>query len=205
MAGTIQGASAVNRAMAANPLSVAGGVFVTTQEMAKKITTHFDASSVPDAVTLKAIGYLTDEGPKRTISQNTTQHKAWGGDTLLITREGAEAEVTIPCAEYLNPVGHRALYGDANVTWDNTKKILTIQGKLNNLPPHVAIVILVDTDSATGVIVYDDAQAVIDGEISMDGKSITALPLKFALRPVNGVFYREYWKADNGVELGITS
>lgn len=202
-AGKIVGSSVAARALAANPLSVAGGVFVTTQAMAAKITKFFDAGSLPEDVTLNAVGYLTEDGPTREVSRDTEQHKAWGGDTLLTTYEGAEATVSLPCAEYLNPVGQRLLYGDANVTYSAGDKTLTINGVLNALPPHVAVVVMVDTDSAQGVIVYDDAQAAIDGEVTMDGKSVMALEITLNLRPVNGKFFREYWKVKPNIETGL--
>ena len=58
-----------------------------TTEDAKKITAHVDLTNAPTGVTLEAIGYLTDAGPKRSISNSTSKVKAWGGDVILSTRE----------------------------------------------------------------------------------------------------------------------
>ena len=202
-AGQIIGSQTAVRAIAATPMSVVGGVFVTTMEMATKITSFFDAKSLPENVTLRALGYIGEDGPSRSASKSSNPQKAWGGDTLLTTYEGAEATVTLPCAEYLNPEAQKMLYGEDNVTWDSGSKTLTIHGKLNALPPHVAVVIMVDTDSAQGIIVYDDAQANVDGDFTMDGKSVTTLPLTLNLRPVKGDFFREFWKVKDGVNVNI--
>lgn len=187
----VNGKSDASNVIAPKPMSVIGGVFVCTTEDAKKITANVDLASPPTGVTLEAIGYLTDAGPKRSISNSTSKVKAWGGDVILSTREGAEASVEIPVAEYLNPTGHKLVYGDANVTVNG--KSITIVGKLNEIPPHRGIVVIVNTDVAKGTIVYDDAQAVIDGDVEMNGKDIMSNTLKLDLFPVDGAFYREYW------------
>ena len=190
----VNGKQDAKNAVAVKPLSVIGGAFTCSLSDAAKITSHIDLSSVPAGITLEAIGYLTEDGPKRTVSNEAETIKAWGGDTLLNTYKGAEATVEIPAAEYLNPVGHRMVYGSENVTYEpGPPAKLTINGKLNSIPPHVGIVLVVDTDSATGTIVYGDAQAVLDGDIEMNGKDLTSNPLKFNLRPVDGAFFREYW------------
>ena len=205
MAGTIKGAPRAARAIAATPIPVVGGIFVTTMAEAEKIVGPITRpEEVPDGVTLDCLGYLGEAGPKRTIDQSTNLIKAWGGDVLLTTREGAEAKVELPAAEYLNPSAQRLLYGSDNVTWDNTKKILTINGDLSIVPPHVAVVVLVDTDSARGTLVYPDAQASISGDLEMDGKAVVTLPLTLNLRPVAGKTYREYWKVKDGVEVGLS-
>lgn len=187
----VTGKSDASNVIAPKPMSVIGGVFVCTTEDAKKITENVDLSATPNGVTLEAIGYLTDAGPKRSISNSTSKVKAWGGDVILSTREGAEASVEIPVAEYLNPTGHKLVYGDANVTVNG--KNITIVGKLNEIPPHRGIVVVVNTDVAKGTIVYGDAQAVIDGDVEMNGKDIMSNTLKLDLFPVEGAFYREYW------------
>lgn len=187
----ISGKSDASNVIAPKPMSVIGGVFVCTTEGAKKITENVDLSAPPAGVTLEAIGYLTDAGPKRSISNSTSKVKAWGGDVILSTREGAEASVEIPVAEYLNPTGHKLVYGDANVAVND--KNITIVGKLNEIPPHRGIVVVVNTDVAKGTIVYGDAQAVIDGDVEMNGKDIMSNTLKLDLFPVEGAFYREYW------------
>lgn len=187
----VTGKSDASNVIAPKPMSVIGGVFVCTTEDAKKITENVDLSAPPAGVTLEAIGYLTDAGPKRSISNSTSKVKAWGGDVILSTREGAEASVEIPVAEYLNPTGHKLVYGDANVTVSG--KSITIVGKLNEIPPHRGIVVVVNTDVAKGTIVYGDAQAVIDGDVEMNGKDIMSNTLKLDLFPVEGAFYREYW------------
>lgn len=186
----VVGKSDASNVIAPKPMSVIGGVFVCTTEDAKKITAHVDLSNAP-GVTLEAIGYLTDAGPKRSISNSTSKVKAWGGDVILSTREGAEASVEIPVAEYLNVTGHKLVYGDANVS--KSGNIITIKGKLNEIPPHRGIVVVVNTDVAKGTIVYDDAQAVIDGDVEMNGKDIMSNTLKLDLFPVDGCFYREFW------------
>lgn len=187
----VNGKSDASNVIAPKPMSVIGGVFVCTTEDAKKITAHVDLANAPTGVTLEAIGYLTDSGPKRSISNSTSKVKAWGGDVILSTREGAEATVEIPVAEYLNVTGHKLVYGDANV--EKNGKNITIKGKLNEIPPHRGIVVVVNTDVAKGTIVYDDAQAVIDGDVEMNGKDIMSNTLKLDLFPVEGCFYREFW------------
>lgn len=187
----VNGKSDASNVIAPKPMSVIGGVFVCTTEDAKKITAHVDLANAPAGVTLEAIGYLTDAGPKRSISNSTSKVKAWGGDVILSTREGAEASVEIPVAEYLNVTGHKLVYGDANVEMNG--KSITIKGKLNEIPPHRGIVVVVNTDVARGTIVYDDVQAVIDGDVEMNGKDIMSNTLKLDLFPVDGCFYREFW------------
>lgn len=193
----VTGKQDASNVISAKPASVVGGVFTCSIADAARISEHVDLANPPSGVNLEAVGYITEDGVTRSVSNDTSAIKAWGGDVILTTTEGAEATLEVPVAEYLNPVGHKLLYGASNVTvtpataTEGTK--IHISAKLNELSPHVGIVLVIASDAAKGTIVYPDAQATLDGDLEMNGTDVTTLPLTFNLRPVNGEFYREYW------------
>lgn len=203
----VTGQADASNVISAKPLSVVGGLFVAALGSDTKITGVLEpGGTLPTGLSLEALGYITEDGITRTVSNDAEKIKAWGGDVILTTYAGAEAELEVPVAEYLNPVAHKQLYGESNVTVTpatSTKgTTIEIHAALNSLPPHVCLVACIASDGAKGTIVYPDAQAVLDGDVEMNGTDVTALPLKFSLRPVNGDFYREYWEKNDKLAAG---
>ena len=74
-----------------------------------------DATTALDAA-FKAMGYCSDDGLTNSNSPDTTDIKAWGGDTVLIVTESREDTFQFTMIEALNMDVLKSVYGDSNVT-----------------------------------------------------------------------------------------
>lgn len=68
------------------------------------------------ANTFKNLGYISDEGVKKNMGVESSEKKAWGGDTVLNTQEGFSMKYSITFIEHLNEDVQKVIHGSGNVT-----------------------------------------------------------------------------------------
>jgi hypothetical protein len=72
------------------------------------------ATSELDEALIRA-GYISEGGVTKSESRDTNELKDWGGITVKKSTTGFAVTLAFQFLEYLNPVGARAVYGDAAV------------------------------------------------------------------------------------------
>lgn len=74
-----------------------------------------DATTALDAG-FKLMGYISEDGVTNSNSPDTTDIKAWGGDTVLNIQESKDDTFKFTMLEVLNLDVLKAVYGSSNVT-----------------------------------------------------------------------------------------
>lgn len=69
------------------------------------------------------MGYVSEDGVTRTITRETTEIKAWGGDTIATPQTSKSETVQLKFVQALNTEVLEAAHGDSNVTGDLTSGI----------------------------------------------------------------------------------
>lgn len=130
----------------------------------------------------KCTGYISEDGWTNTISRESTEIKAWGGDTVMTVQTSKNEEVKMTFIEVLNDEVLKILHGDNNVTGTLSTGITAIENS-QELPMKAWVIDTVLTGgvlsrkvipcgkvSEVGDVVYKD-DTVIGAEVT-----ITALP-----------------------------
>jgi hypothetical protein len=68
------------------------------------------------ATGFECVGYISEDGVKRAKEISAETIKAWGGDTVLITRTENSTNFTWKMIEYLSEIVQKVAYGSTNVT-----------------------------------------------------------------------------------------
>ena len=103
-------ANTVSNVTAGKP-KVGGAVF----RAALGSTLPTDATTALDAA-FKSLGYCSEDGVTNSNSPDSTDIKAWGGDTVLNIQESKDDTWQFTLLEVLNPDVLKAVYNDSNVS-----------------------------------------------------------------------------------------
>ena len=77
----------------------------------------------------KAMGYVSDDGVTNTNSPETSEIKAWGGDTIIVTQTSKPDTFKLKMVEILNTEVQKAVYGSDNVSVSGNKSTITANSK----------------------------------------------------------------------------
>jgi hypothetical protein len=161
-------------------------------------------TSVDEALdaAFKATGYTTEDGVTRSQDRSSSTIKAWGGDAIFVTDEGAEASLQFNVAEYLNAAALALVYGDENVVvTDATAEhgTLTAVDGVLNAAPHVSLVIDVFAGKLKGRLVFPDFKATDIGDTTFVDTDLAVHDITGSLLvDETGAVWHEYW--DDGVK-----
>jgi hypothetical protein len=131
-----------------------------------------DADATKDAAFV-ALGYVSEDGLTNDNSPESSQIKAWGGDTVLNMQTERPDSFSFTLLEVLNEDVLKAVYGDSNVIVDDQTGSITVKATADELNGGSWIIDMImrggrkkrivipnGTISELGTITYKDDEAV---------------------------------------------
>jgi len=152
-----------------------------------------------DAVTSLAsafrnMGYISDEGIKKSTERETDEIKAYGGDVVATPQNGFSDKFTMKFLEVLNPDTIKAVHGDTNVSGALATG-LTINVNSKELPEGVWVIDQVLRGTVDYRMVIPHGKITEVGEVTyVDGEAVGYEVTVTALPDSSGNTHYEYLK-----------
>ena len=141
------------------------------------------------------LGFASEDGITNNNSTESTEIKAWGGQTVLIVGSEKSDEFGVTLIESLNPVTLKAVYGDSNVTVNDTNHTITLNVNGNAVPEKAFVIDMAMTGGALKRIVIPKGTISELGEITYKDDEAIGYELTIkALPDSNGNTHYEYIK-----------
>lgn len=166
---------------------VGGSVYVAP----KGSTMPKDATSELDPA-FKNLGYISEDGLVKNIETDTTDIKAWGGDTVLSGTTSYAETFTVNLLE-TNEETLKTIYGAENVT--GSEGTFSVKTKSADLPEMCVVFEVALTGGRINRICVEHAKIVDrSSEISYTDESAIIYPAKFNAFPgADGTYHTEYY------------
>lgn len=153
-----------------------------------------DADAAKDGAFV-ALGYVSEDGLENDNSPESSQIKAWGGDTVLNMQTDRPDSFHFTLLEVLNSDVLKAVYGDNNVTINGSGDV-TVKATADDLGSGCWIIDMVLRGNRKKRIVIPNGTISELGTISY--KDDDAIGYELTITDVpdsNGVYHYEYIKA----------
>ena len=120
-------------------------------------TVPTDATTELDPA-FKALGYNSEDGLTNSNSMETEDIKAWGGQIVYSAQTEKTDTFQTSFIESLNADVLKVIYGDDNVTVDESQKKITVKANANEIPTRVVVFDMVLNGDAVKRIVVPNAK-----------------------------------------------
>lgn len=138
----------------------------------------------------KALGYVSEDGATNSQESDTTEIKAWGGDTVYAGQNGKTVTWNFTLIEVLNVDVLKMVYGSGNVTGDLATGI-TID--INNEEPEECVLVIETMlRGALKRTVIPQAKVTEVGDITYTDDEVVGYETTVTCMPVNGSAQKEY-------------
>ncbi len=168
-------ANTVNNVSAGKP-AVGGAISVAAAG------TSVPTSASASISSFTSLGYVSEDGVTNSNSPSTTNIKAWGGDTVLVTQDEKEDTFEFTLIEVLNTDVLKLVYGDANVSGTLAAGI-TINANNKPQAEHAMVIDMIMRDNTLKRICIPKAYVTGVGDITYSDSAavgyqttITAMP-----------------------------
>lgn len=132
--------------------------------------------------TFKNLGYISDEGATNEITRDTTDIKAWGGDTVLALQTSKDDKFKMTFLETMNTDVLKVVHGDTKVSGTLATGI-TVSESAAELEAHAWVIDMVLRGGAlkritipNGKVTEIEEISYVDSEAIGLGVTITAMP-----------------------------
>ena len=145
----------------------------------------------------KCLGYVSDDGFKQETKRDSDASKAWGGDTVARPQTDFDDTFSATLIEITNAETLKAVFGDDNVTVDESGKTISIDVKSDDLPFATYVIDIALSNKALKRIVYASAKPTEIGEITYNDSDPVGYEATFgaiASADLGGATHREYIK-----------
>lgn len=149
-----------------------------------------DASSEL-ATDYKNLGFVGEDGLTNTNSPESENIKAWGGQIVYTSQTEKNDEFSLTLISTLNADVLRAIYGEDNVTVDNSGNI-TVKATADEQAEAVYVVDMILREGALKRIVIPDGKITEIGDIVYKDDEITGYETTITCLPSDGVTHYEY-------------
>lgn len=140
-------------------------------------------ASTPLASAFVALGYISEEGLKNNNSAETTDIKAWGGETVLTLQTAKPDTFTATLIEALNTDVLKTVYGEGNVSGALSTGI-TVDATPDEATEYVYVCDMIMRDNALKRIVIPDGKVTTVGEITYADSAAVGYALTISAQPV---------------------
>ena len=137
------------------------------------------------------LGYVSEDGLTRTITRESENTLAWGGDTVLSSQTEFSETFSFTLIETLNVDVKKMIFGDANVTGTLTTGITAISNSAE-LAEHPYVIEMVENGAAVRIVIPAGKVTELGDITYADGEPVGYNPTLTALPDTAGNTSYEY-------------
>lgn len=169
--------------------NVAGGIY----RAPLGTTLPSDASTALSA-SFTSLGYIAQGGVTHSLSLETGEYRAWGGDLVLAYQNSKTNTFAFGMIEVLNKTTYETIYGESNVA-GTLSSGLSVTGKGNDMTEYVYVIELALRDNAMKRIVIPDGKITAVGDIVYQDSDAVNFPVTITAQvDASGNSHYEYIK-----------
>lgn len=143
-------------------------------------------ATVPTSATgaltgFECVGYISEDGVKKSVSRDSTSIKDWGGETIKTVQTDYEATYQFTMTEALNITALKAFYGEGNVTEEDGS--ITIKGTSEELPIRAWVIDAITDEGKAYREVIPNGKISDTGDISFKRDEATGYEITVTALP----------------------